>query len=56
MNLSYEERVEWHKKELCINCRYYGCGRELADDIGCVIPSETAWIPSRICCKHFDWS
>lgn len=55
-NLSYEERVEWHKKELCINCRYYGCGRELADDIGCVIPSETAWIPSRICCKHFDWS
>lgn len=55
-NLPYEERAEWHKKEMCNHCKYDGCGRELADDIGCVLPSEKAWIPSRICCKNFDWS
>lgn len=56
-NLPYEERVEWHKKELCNDCRYYSsCNKELADDIGCVLPSEKAWIPSRVCCKHFNWN
>lgn len=55
-NLPYEERAEWHKKEMCNHCRYYGCGRELSDDIGCVLPSEKAWIPGRVSCKHFDWS
>lgn len=55
-NLSYDERLKWHEKEICSHCRYCGCGRKLADDIGCFLPSEKAYIPSRICCKNFDWS
>lgn len=59
-NLSYEERIEWHKKEMCNHCRYYPCVSKLSDklpdDVGCVIPSEKAWIPSRVCCKHFNWN
>lgn len=55
-NLSYDKRIEWHKKEMCNHCRYYPCANELPNDVGYVLKSENAWIPGRVCCKHFDWS
>lgn len=55
-NTTKEERVAQYKKECCSCCRYdcYDC--DFPDDIMKPVPSEDAWIPSRVSCGKFRWA
>ncbi len=58
--ISYEERVAYHKKNICIDCRY-GCPNkgpdpDFPEDILKPIPSKEEWIPGTKICEEFEWS
>ena len=55
-NTGREDRV-LKFKENCRGCRHQDyCTISLPEDIGKPIPSDEAWIPSRVGCGKFEWS
>jgi hypothetical protein len=59
-NISYEERAEDYRKDMCKDCmyNYYDCEikTKLPDDIRKPISSDKGWIPSTKGCGEFKWS
>ena len=58
--MSYEERVAYHKKNICKDCRYgcpnWGPDPDFPEDILKPIPSKKEWIPGTNICEEFEWS
>jgi len=55
-NMTYQQRVDEYKKDMCKCCRYeYNCEIKLPDNILMPIPSDKEWIPAKISCKEFAW-
>jgi|BioPla2DNA2_1021312.scaffolds.fasta_scaffold18559_4 hypothetical protein len=58
--MSYEERVAYHKKNICKDCRYgcpyWGPDPDFPEDILKPVPSKKEWIPGTNICEEFEWS
>jgi hypothetical protein len=56
-SMTREEKVNVYRENSCSCCRYrHDCTIGLPEDIWKPIPSDIAWIPSRVSCGKFKWS